>query len=867
MQTISAARRRGRNKILKFGKHRILSGSKKQGATRFDKLPLAVGDSTEKRHVAECKQQPQAVRVAVSERESEWQDLRSEKMRVSKINKLSKRAEMIKVRVQRRGTPKSLLIVARRNLATAVKFVRIVGNVKIIRNLQKHNTAIVVRNTKWPQVRNSCNGSRRPRDSTSKSIQEPAAFSSRGEAVKCVEGNFEREDGKIIKTIRLREVIEAKCKSGEDKGNSGQHKCERGEIIKVLDVTESVRNVCVPQKLPGEVTIDYACMDGLRRAKNFEVPKLAVEQTSKSLLLSCETHKLSAPLEAQAHFQTPTLLQCEYPARTQFRSNTHLQSVIQQHLLINAPDLLPFCHQIQAHNEYDAALEDQRQTSQQTPVHSPNQPITRSQIYFKTQSSSNSYQTLAPLTTNSSGIQQASDFTTAKPEFAPQNHFKSQPFFPAQSQLFSELKRIQQTSTQSNQYQQRTFERTESDKHPNHSIQEYFTSAVKNLSSTFSTSRQLVSQSDPSSYEQQSDVHTECLFQSQTCLRQNTPAHGRNKDHSEEHIPLHKQVPCSSFNTSQLSNNFNAAPLRHNWCSWLFRSTPASSLPGGRCCRAPPSEALPFAASSSHLHLPYLWRGLVRKKLFVSTLLLLLTALPLTCAACRDEPARPCEAICTPDGHNCTLRALLLLPDDDTYIASMRSTMPVMYLAEQYLRKNSLLPPQLHFEWMTGDVKCEAAYATIKAMDGIARNCAHVVFGPVCDYALAAVSRIAKYFSSNGTPVISVGGATDSFEFPKTSCADEFYMLLRAGLLSFKSISVMIIELLKHYNWTNSIVFYERDGRKDVAGEHSCYLMMKSFGDEMRDLNLTFAQYSLMPELHNRTEEVKREIGNKHTSK
>lgn len=69
------------------------------------------------------------------------------------------------------------------------------------------------------------------------------------------------------------------------------------------------------------------------------------------------------------------------------------------------------------------------------------------------------------------------------------------------------------------------------------------------------------------------------------------------------------------------------------------------------------------------------------------------------------------------------------------------------------------------------------------------------------------------------------------------------------------------------YNWSNSIAFYERDGQSNIVGEHSCYLMMKSFGDEMRNLNLTFAQYSIVPELRNRTEELVREIGNKHTSK
>ncbi|XP_054081136.1 atrial natriuretic peptide receptor 1 isoform X1 [Zeugodacus cucurbitae] len=331
---------------------------------------------------------------------------------------------------------------------------------------------------------------------------------------------------------------------------------------------------------------------------------------------------------------------------------------------------------------------------------------------------------------------------------------------------------------------------------------------------------------------------TECYYKDQ---RPPTTTIRHQIVHNRQHIPVPTRAACHSVVQPHCSYQYlNTKSFRsqfRNWRDWLFRAKSWQSA--GRS--SPPLVLLTY------------------------TLLYLLSAAPHVRAACREESARACEAICTPDGRNCTLRALLLLPDDNTYTASMRRTMPVLHLADQYIRENSLLSPQLNFEWMTGDVKCDAAYASIKAMDGIVKNCAHVVFGPVCDYALAAVSRIAKYFNSNGTPVISIGGATDSFEDQKTTCADEFYMLVRPGVLSFKSLSLMIIELMKRYNWSNSIAFYERDGQSNVVGEHSCYLMMKSFGDEMRNLNLTFAQYSIVPELRNRTEELVREIGNKHT--
>lgn len=69
------------------------------------------------------------------------------------------------------------------------------------------------------------------------------------------------------------------------------------------------------------------------------------------------------------------------------------------------------------------------------------------------------------------------------------------------------------------------------------------------------------------------------------------------------------------------------------------------------------------------------------------------------------------------------------------------------------------------------------------------------------------------------------------------------------------------------HNWTHSIFYYERDGQRSVAGMHTCFLMMKSLGKQMRKENMTFAQYPLEANVANRSEEMRREIGNKHSSK
>ncbi|XP_037822173.1 uncharacterized protein LOC119610848 [Lucilia sericata] len=287
---------------------------------------------------------------------------------------------------------------------------------------------------------------------------------------------------------------------------------------------------------------------------------------------------------------------------------------------------------------------------------------------------------------------------------------------------------------------------------------------------------------------------------------------------------------------------------------------------------------------------------------FVNTLLLLLTVIQLPQhlveASCRYEPSRSCEAICqpiwsTPDNinnnnnyqstvlatnnvtltnffpadYNCTIRALVLMPDDDGYVASLKRVVPILQVAEQRIHASGLLPSYIQFDWMPQDDKCDAAFAAVKAMDGIVKNCSHVFFGPVCDYSLAAVGRIAKYFNSNGTPLISVGGSTFDFEKPKTKCSDEFYMLLRTGMLSFESISELTISVMKRHKWSRSIFFYDADGQRNVAGQHTCYLMMTSLGKQMRNENMTFAQYRITEKFKNRTEEMTREIGNKNSGK
>lgn len=72
----------------------------------------------------------------------------------------------------------------------------------------------------------------------------------------------------------------------------------------------------------------------------------------------------------------------------------------------------------------------------------------------------------------------------------------------------------------------------------------------------------------------------------------------------------------------------------------------------------------------------------------------------------------------------------------------------------------------------------------------------------------APVSRIAKYFRQDGTPLITVGGYTYDFVQNKTTCENEYHMLIRVGLLSFETIADFTVDIMK--KWVNNTytVFY-----------------------------------------------------------
>lgn len=90
---------------------------------------------------------------------------------------------------------------------------------------------------------------------------------------------------------------------------------------------------------------------------------------------------------------------------------------------------------------------------------------------------------------------------------------------------------------------------------------------------------------------------------------------------------------------------------------------------------------------------------------------------------------------------------------------------------------------------LLGDVKNRTSYKFISTI--------FISFVSLLIYSSAPVSRIAKYFRRDGTPLITVGGYTYDFVQNKTTCENEYHMLIRVGLLSFETIADFMVDIMK----------------------------------------------------------------------
>jgi hypothetical protein len=150
--------------------------------------------------------------------------------------------------------------------------------------------------------------------------------------------------------------------------------------------------------------------------------------------------------------------------------------------------------------------------------------------------------------------------------------------------------------------------------------------------------------------------------------------------------------------------------------------------------------------------------------------------------------------------------------------------LPVLELAEWKIRDEKILPDFLKISWISFDDQCKQELATLSIIDAYAKNCSHLIIGSSCDYSLASMSRISKYLYHDGLNIITAGGFSWDFEENKQSCDDEYHMLHRTGIMSYRKMSEFVRRLMIHFEWKKAALLYDKDSYYQVGGQQSGFL-------------------------------------------
>ncbi|XP_018313431.1 atrial natriuretic peptide receptor 1 isoform X3 [Mycetomoellerius zeteki] len=209
------------------------------------------------------------------------------------------------------------------------------------------------------------------------------------------------------------------------------------------------------------------------------------------------------------------------------------------------------------------------------------------------------------------------------------------------------------------------------------------------------------------------------------------------------------------------------------------------------------------------------------------------------------EHCAECDALCSKNREgavSCELRVAVLLPKDLRYDISLPKVLPVLDLAVYEARSRNLLPHWLDMKFLPQDDHCDAMYAQIGAIDSYS-HCVHLFLGPACDYCVAVVGRVVKFL---GAPLITTGGFTFDFTEKKVDCKDEYFMTTRIGNLAFRDIAKFFVAIMEHYKWRKVHLIYATNGQNQVAGRHTCQLMMKSMVQFIKkEHNITYGTFDV----------------------
>lgn len=198
---------------------------------------------------------------------------------------------------------------------------------------------------------------------------------------------------------------------------------------------------------------------------------------------------------------------------------------------------------------------------------------------------------------------------------------------------------------------------------------------------------------------------------------------------------------------------------------------------------------------------------------------------------CTDYPCRA--------GQLCKVRAGVILPNDSSeFYPTLERVMPLLEAAANRTHREL----NVAFDFFEADSGCQAQYSSAIAVEAYSSDCVHLFLGPTCEYDLAVVARMAKFW---GVPLVTGGGMTLDYTYRKQDCADEYYMLVRTSQMSFRDLSYMIIAAMRQYNWSKVMLIYDRNGYRELSGEDTCKMYMQTLVASLKNESLAYGVYDL----------------------
>ncbi|XP_023347812.1 atrial natriuretic peptide receptor 1 isoform X2 [Eurytemora carolleeae] len=179
------------------------------------------------------------------------------------------------------------------------------------------------------------------------------------------------------------------------------------------------------------------------------------------------------------------------------------------------------------------------------------------------------------------------------------------------------------------------------------------------------------------------------------------------------------------------------------------------------------------------------------------------------------------------------------IPKNTSLLPSLFRAGPGVLAGLQEADRRGLVS-SVYFNISFRDSHCDNIYApktwTDAVVDGV-----DVLFGPSCEYGLAAVARQAKFYNVS---LITAGGMALNYQYRKDRREDEFFLLTRTGY-SFLDTAKAVSNMMEEFDWHRLVLLYRKGDHAEWTGELTCTHVMSAVVEEMKKRQVTIQEIKL----------------------